>query len=96
MVGALMAAGPVVIMAASFGNAAYERLPLDEQEEGMMQPQVQEQDMMGTETSISQSGLRSTIPSGSESMYHGMMGNVGMPAGGEGYPWPAGGGRPSF
>ncbi|CAA7391796.1 unnamed protein product [Spirodela intermedia] len=31
-VGALIAFGPVVIMAASFGNAAYERLPLDEEE----------------------------------------------------------------
>ncbi|KAJ0964165.1 hypothetical protein J5N97_029287 [Dioscorea zingiberensis] len=32
VVGALIASGPVVIMAASFGNAAYERLPLDEEE----------------------------------------------------------------
>lgn len=30
VVGALMAAGPVVIMAASFANAVYERLPLEE------------------------------------------------------------------
>lgn len=30
VVGALLAAGPVVIMAASFSNAAYERLPLEE------------------------------------------------------------------
>ena len=32
VVGPLMASGPVVIMAASFGNAAYERLPLEEEE----------------------------------------------------------------
>lgn len=32
MVGPLLASGPVVIMAASFGNAAYERLPLEEEE----------------------------------------------------------------
>ncbi|KAJ0559085.1 putative AT-hook motif nuclear-localized protein 15-29 [Helianthus annuus] len=32
VVGALLAAGPVVIMAASFSNAAYERLPLEEEE----------------------------------------------------------------
>ncbi|RYR72034.1 hypothetical protein Ahy_A02g006232 isoform A [Arachis hypogaea] len=32
VVGPLLAAGPVVIMAASFGNAAYERLPLEEEE----------------------------------------------------------------
>ncbi|GLU00495.1 hypothetical protein SLE2022_178610 [Rubroshorea leprosula] len=33
VVGPLLACGPVVIMAASFGNAAYERLPLEEEEE---------------------------------------------------------------
>lgn len=32
MVGPLVASGPVVVMAASFGNAAYERLPLEEEE----------------------------------------------------------------
>ncbi|KAE8725983.1 AT-hook motif nuclear-localized protein 24 [Hibiscus syriacus] len=32
VVGQLIASGPVVIMAASFGNAAYERLPLEEEE----------------------------------------------------------------
>ncbi|KAK8639737.1 hypothetical protein V6N13_138107 [Hibiscus sabdariffa] len=32
VVGPLVASGPVVIMAASFGNAAYERLPLEEEE----------------------------------------------------------------
>ncbi|XP_068650713.1 AT-hook motif nuclear-localized protein 22 [Aristolochia californica] len=32
VVGALVASGPVVIMAASFGNAAYERLPLEDEE----------------------------------------------------------------
>lgn len=34
VVGPLLASGPVVIMAASFGNAAYERLPLEEEEQG--------------------------------------------------------------
>ncbi|XP_068635152.1 AT-hook motif nuclear-localized protein 22-like [Aristolochia californica] len=32
VVGALVASGPVVIMAATFGNAAYERLPLEDEE----------------------------------------------------------------
>lgn len=32
VVGPLLASGPVVIMAASFSNAAYERLPLEEEE----------------------------------------------------------------
>ncbi|MCO5593198.1 hypothetical protein L7F22_047205 [Adiantum nelumboides] len=33
VVGALLASGPVIVMAASFLNASYDRLPLDEQEE---------------------------------------------------------------
>ncbi|KAF8380689.1 hypothetical protein HHK36_028179 [Tetracentron sinense] len=33
VVGALVAAGPVIVMAASFTNVAYERLPLDDHEE---------------------------------------------------------------
>ncbi|KAK8944321.1 putative DNA-binding protein ESCAROLA [Platanthera zijinensis] len=33
VVGALIAAGPVVVIAASFTNVAYERLPLEEEEE---------------------------------------------------------------
>ncbi|XP_051123716.1 AT-hook motif nuclear-localized protein 22-like [Andrographis paniculata] len=32
VVGPLMASGPVVLMTASFGNAAYERLPLEDEE----------------------------------------------------------------
>ncbi|GAB4834264.1 AT-hook motif nuclear-localized protein 24 [Ancistrocladus abbreviatus] len=35
VVGTLLASGPVVIMAASFSNAAYERLPLEEDENPM-------------------------------------------------------------
>ncbi|KAJ4825779.1 hypothetical protein Tsubulata_029399 [Turnera subulata] len=34
VVGPLMASGPVILMAASFANAVFERLPLDDQEEG--------------------------------------------------------------
>ena len=33
MVGPLLASGPVVLMAASFANAVFERLPLDHEEE---------------------------------------------------------------
>uniref|UniRef100_A0A7N0U4R0 PPC domain-containing protein n=1 Tax=Kalanchoe fedtschenkoi TaxID=63787 RepID=A0A7N0U4R0_KALFE len=43
VVGELVAAGPVIVIAASFTNVAYERLPLDEQEEvGMIQPPTAE------------------------------------------------------
>ncbi|KAK4747449.1 hypothetical protein SAY87_014035 [Trapa incisa] len=38
VVGTLTASGPVVIMAASFSNAAYERLPLGEEEESAATP----------------------------------------------------------
>ncbi|KAF7837503.1 AT-hook motif nuclear-localized protein 20-like [Senna tora] len=34
VVGSLVAAGPVMVIAATFANATYERLPLDEEEEG--------------------------------------------------------------
>ncbi|KAK1408318.1 hypothetical protein QVD17_39982 [Tagetes erecta] len=38
VVGALLATGPVVIMAASFSNAAYERLPLEDEEIALQVP----------------------------------------------------------
>ncbi|KAL1546567.1 AT-hook motif nuclear-localized protein 23 [Salvia divinorum] len=38
VVGALIASGPVIIIAASFTNVAYERLPLEEEEGIQMQP----------------------------------------------------------
>ncbi|KAL2493225.1 AT-hook motif nuclear-localized protein 23 [Abeliophyllum distichum] len=40
VVGALIASGPVIIIAASFTNVAYERLPLDEDDALQMQPPV--------------------------------------------------------
>lgn len=40
VVGELTAAGPVIVIAASFTNVAYERLPLDEEEPLQMQQQV--------------------------------------------------------
>ncbi|XP_050386446.1 AT-hook motif nuclear-localized protein 15-like [Argentina anserina] len=44
VVGALVASGPVMIIAATFTNATYERLPLeDESNEGMQQQQQQRQ-----------------------------------------------------
>lgn len=43
MVGELIAAGPVIVIAASFTNVAYERLPLDEEEEDPAPPQLQMQ-----------------------------------------------------
>lgn len=55
VVGALMASGPVVIMAASFSNAAYERLPLEEDDQNPLSmpggplgsPGAQQQQLLG-------------------------------------------------
>ncbi|RVX22332.1 AT-hook motif nuclear-localized protein 20 [Vitis vinifera] len=38
VVGSLVAAGPVIVIAATFANATYERLPLEEEEEGGQAP----------------------------------------------------------
>ncbi|XP_047307280.1 AT-hook motif nuclear-localized protein 26-like [Impatiens glandulifera] len=57
VVGSLIAAGPVVIMAASFSNAAYERLPLEDEDAGgggggggiqMTEDGGQQQSLMGS------------------------------------------------
>ncbi|KAL6182061.1 hypothetical protein ACLB2K_043484 [Fragaria x ananassa] len=50
VVGTLLASGPVVIMAASFSNAAYERLPLEEDEGSMPMPGGS----MGSPTAVGQ------------------------------------------
>ncbi|KAK4363364.1 hypothetical protein RND71_018605 [Anisodus tanguticus] len=43
VVGELIASGPVIVIASSFTNVAYERLPLEEEEGGLqIQPQVSE------------------------------------------------------
>ena len=39
--GELTAAGPVIVIAASFTNVAYERLPLEEDEQQQQQQQLQ-------------------------------------------------------
>ncbi|KAJ6940256.1 hypothetical protein NC651_006410 [Populus alba x Populus x berolinensis] len=56
VVGPLLASGPVVIMAASFGNAAYERLPLEEDGVNSIgqQNQQQHQLMQDPNTSLFQ------------------------------------------
>ena len=41
VVGELTAAGPVIVIAASFTNVAYERLPLDEEDQAQIQMQSQ-------------------------------------------------------
>lgn len=87
VVGALIASGPVVIMAASFSNAAYERLPLDEEEPMPMPPGMVDQ-------SPPQLEQQQLLP---DPLFHGLpqnlLNNVQMP---EAYNWATGGGRPPY
>ncbi|CAN0908658.1 AT-hook motif nuclear-localized protein 22 [Linum grandiflorum] len=81
VVGALTASGPVVIMAASFSNAAYERLPLEEQE-----AQQQQAGMGG--------GGGSADPNGAP-MFHGLPPNLMNQLPADAF-WGSNGGRPPY
>ncbi|KAK2992529.1 hypothetical protein RJ640_002423 [Escallonia rubra] len=61
VVGALIASGPVIVMAASFTNVAYERLPLDEEESIGMQPPVS-QPSSGAGVNGGAGGVSSAFP----------------------------------
>jgi predicted DNA-binding protein with PD1-like motif len=52
VVGALTAAGPVMVIASTFANATYERLPLDEAEEDHHQHQDAAPPMMGNPSAM--------------------------------------------
>nr|XP_004229513.1 AT-hook motif nuclear-localized protein 23 [Solanum lycopersicum] len=54
VVGALIASGPVIVIASSFTNVAYERLPLDEENESI---QMQQQGQSGNFADPSNIGL---------------------------------------
>lgn len=98
VVGALIASGPVVIMAASFGNAAYERLPLGEEETMPVQGQMGSPGggMMGQ--SPPQQQQHHLLPDPNGQHFHGLppnlLNNVQLPA--EAYGWAPGGGRSPF
>ncbi|XP_031097610.1 AT-hook motif nuclear-localized protein 23-like [Ipomoea triloba] len=51
VVGELTAAGPVIVIAASFTNVAYERLPLEDEEDAPPPPQPQVQPPVSSQTS---------------------------------------------
>ncbi|KAM0942338.1 putative AT-hook motif nuclear-localized protein 15-29 [Dioscorea sansibarensis] len=74
VVGALVAAGPVIIMAASFGNVAYERLPLEDDE-----PPAPEQQQMTPDPSSALFGLAPNL-----------MNNVQLPVDAYGWANPTG------
>ncbi|KAI3813003.1 hypothetical protein L1987_17716 [Smallanthus sonchifolius] len=96
VVGALLAAGPVVIMAASFSNAAYERLPLEEEEStlpmqggslgspGAITPPLQQQQLL-TDPSLFQ-GMSQNLLNSVQLPNDDYWGNDGGNNGGSGRP----------
>ncbi|KAJ1375360.1 PPC domain [Sesbania bispinosa] len=61
VVGSLVAAGPVMVIAATFANATYERLPLDDEDEG---PSSAVQGSPGTVAGIGGHQLQQQQPGG--------------------------------
>ncbi|XP_050386773.1 AT-hook motif nuclear-localized protein 22-like [Argentina anserina] len=90
VVGPLLASGPVVIMAASFGNAAYERLPLEEEEASAVTPipgsgplgspgiggGEQQQQSQVQQVQQQQMLQDANSPTPSSSLFHGMQQNL--------------------
>ncbi|KAL4586005.1 hypothetical protein LXL04_010635 [Taraxacum kok-saghyz] len=71
VVGPLLASGPVVIMAASFGNAAYERLPLEDEET------TPGNGTLGSPSGIgSQQQQQQLMNDGNPSLFHGLPPNL--------------------
>jgi predicted DNA-binding protein with PD1-like motif len=97
VVGSLTAAGPVVIMAASFANAVYERLPLEEDELLAAQGQADSTGMLAAGQQASQMAGGDVDPSLFEGLPPNLLGNVQLPPEAAGYRWNPGtaGGRPS-
>ncbi|KAF9624369.1 hypothetical protein IFM89_010395 [Coptis chinensis] len=67
VVGALIASGPVIVIAASFTNVAYERLPLDEEEPLQMQQPVPSSSGGGV-TGGGTSGINNPFPDPSSAL----------------------------
>lgn len=110
VVGPLLASGPVMVIAATFSNATYERLPLEEQEEDHQQPPGHQLGSgAGSPPRIGgaqqQHGMGGGDPSSALAMYNlppnllpnggGSSGGGGGQIGHEAYPW-SHGGRPPF
>ncbi|KAB1218935.1 putative DNA-binding protein ESCAROLA [Morella rubra] len=77
VVAPLLASGPVVIMAASFGNAAYERLPLDDEEPPVPIPgngPLGSPGMVGQQQQQQQQ--QQLLPDPNTSLFHGMPQNL--------------------
>lgn len=72
VMGPLLASGPVVIMAASFGNAAYERLPLEEEET----TPVSGNEPLGSPPGIVGQQQQQLMNEANPSLFHGMPPNL--------------------
>ncbi|CAN6215227.1 unnamed protein product [Urochloa humidicola] len=90
--GPLVASGPVVIVAACFGNAAYERLPLDDDEP----PPPHQQGMAGQSSSpppqmpLGAGGHPHPPPSLADQLPHGLINGLPLPS--DAYGWAGHGG----
>ncbi|KAJ1281668.1 hypothetical protein BS78_04G323200 [Paspalum vaginatum] len=78
VVGSLIAAGPVMVIASTFANATYERLPLDEEEEGPAAPPMPDPLMVGGGHGIADP---TALPMFNLPPSNGQLG------GGDGFPW---------
>lgn len=98
VVGPLLASGPVILMAASFANAAFERLPLDEEEGGVqVQPTASQSSGVTGGGQLGEGG--GSGGGGGGSFYTSMGGNVGnYPFSSDLFGWGIGGSgsRPPF
>uniref|UniRef100_A0A0D9YRS0 PPC domain-containing protein n=1 Tax=Oryza glumipatula TaxID=40148 RepID=A0A0D9YRS0_9ORYZ len=96
VVGALTAAGPVVIMAASFANAVYERLPLEDDELLAAQGQADSAGLLAAGQQAAQLAGGAVDPSLFQGLPPNLLGNVQLPPEAA-YGWNpgAGGGRPA-
>ncbi|KAJ8500269.1 hypothetical protein OPV22_010821 [Ensete ventricosum] len=94
VVGPLIALGPIIIMAASFGSAAYERLPLPEEEGLQAQGPLGSPDLVGQSPQAQQQ----LLPDPNNPLFHdlspSLLNNMQLPADASG--WGAGGVRPPY
>ena len=94
--GALVAAGPVIIMAASFGNASYERLPLEDDEpQGLAPLQSSPPPLPLPAHHQQQHQQPSSLAPGPDHHHlpHNLMNSLQLPGDGYGWTSPGGGGR---
>ncbi|XP_022772912.1 AT-hook motif nuclear-localized protein 24-like [Durio zibethinus] len=78
VVGTLTCSGPVVIMAASFSNAAYERLPLEEEEPQlpMQGGAIGSPDAVGGQQQQQQQQQQQLLAESNASLFHGLPPNL--------------------